>query len=138
MFTSGSVSKPYTCYTFTTLPVFQEVIIIITCIRYVNNILIIYASFVNISHVFLALIFTTTTKVCFKKRLSKLSLMHFPWAMLYTGQVAYYGTTNKPTFARVSRNLLHLCLNNLPLILVLQCTGWAEDNRIINVLTVYR
>ena len=45
------------CYTFTKLSAFPVIIIIITFITYVNNVFIIYASFVNNSHMFLAVIF---------------------------------------------------------------------------------
>lgn len=70
------------CYTFTKLSAFQVIIIIIRCIRYANNVFIIYASFVNNSHMFLAVIFLQQLLIKYViKRLSKLSLLHFPWAM---------------------------------------------------------
>lgn len=107
MFTSGSVNKVNhncKCYTFTKLPVFEVIIIIITymhktCELCLHNLCFICQHF---SHVSGSYIFTTTTKVCSKKDSASFPSFTSPERCGSTGQVAYYGTTNKPTLARVS------------------------------------
>ena len=99
------------CYTFTKPSAFQVIMIIITCIRCVNNVFIIYASFANNSHMFLAVIFLTTTtdKVCFKKDLASFPSCTSHERCGSTGQVAYYGTTNEPEFLKFTPFVLTIC-----------------------------
>lgn len=99
------------CYTFTKPSAFQVIMIIITCIRCVNNVFIIYASFANNSHMFLAVIFLTTTtdKVCFKKDSASFPSCTSHERCGSTGQVAYYGTTNEPQFLKFTPFVLTIC-----------------------------
>ena len=99
------------CYTFTKPSAFQVIMIIITCIRCVNNVFIIYASFANNSHMFLAVIFLTTTtdKVCFKKDSASFPSCTSHERCGSTGQVAYYGTTNEPEFLKFTPFVLTIC-----------------------------
>ena len=99
------------CYTFTKPSAFQVIMIIITCTRCVNNVFIIYASFANNSHMFLAVIFLTTTtdKVCFKKDSASFPSCTFHERCGSTGQVAYYGTTNEPEFLKFTLFVLTIC-----------------------------
>ena len=99
------------CHTFTKLSAFQ-VIIIITCIRYVNNVFIIYASFVNNSHMFLAVIFLQQLLI---KYVLKKTEQAFPPALPMSDVVALVKLPiMEQQTSQSSWNLLHLCLNNLP------------------------
>lgn len=73
------------CYTFTKLSAFQVIIIIIRCIRYANNVFIIYASFVNNSHMFLAVIFLQQLLI---KYVLKKTQQAFPPALPMSNVVA--------------------------------------------------
>lgn len=100
------------CYTFTKLSAFQVIIIIIRCIRYANNVFIIYASFVNNSHMFLAVIFLQQLLI---KYVLKKTQQAFPPALPMSNVVALVKLPiMEQQTSQSSWNLLHLCLNNLP------------------------
>ena len=100
------------CYTFTKLSAFQVIIIIITCITYVNNVFIIYASFVNNSHMFLAVIFLQQLLI---KYVLKKTQQAFPPALPMSDVVALVKLPiMEQQTSQSSWNLLHLCLDNLP------------------------